>query len=223
MAKLKISQEILEIIYPIGSIYTSKNNVNPSSLFGGTWKLIRSTSGGELIAFGTVTASGEAEKEMQDRTYYCFSDHEVSYYKTPMIRNYVDGILTYDSGTLRCYTKGIAGFVKCQVYISGWCSSTNQAIWFAGNGNDIPSGVTYLHGISGGGILVGGAASSNGYGGQGMTHYYSVETDEDVNFFINPQFCPYNGNMIGCRGGVKSSLMVEVYAKPGYCLWQRIA
>lgn len=34
--KTKLSN-ILSLVYPVGSIYMSVNNVNPSSLFGGTW------------------------------------------------------------------------------------------------------------------------------------------------------------------------------------------
>ena len=35
-----ISQEIVNIIYPIGSVYMSLNNVNPSAMFGGSWQEI---------------------------------------------------------------------------------------------------------------------------------------------------------------------------------------
>lgn len=31
---------IVNLVYPIGSIYLSVNNVNPTSLFGGTWEQI---------------------------------------------------------------------------------------------------------------------------------------------------------------------------------------
>ena len=40
MATLKISQELLNIIYPVGSVYMSTNSTDPSILFGGTWNKI---------------------------------------------------------------------------------------------------------------------------------------------------------------------------------------
>lgn len=35
MASLHLAQEILDIIYPIGSVYISVNTTNPATLFGG--------------------------------------------------------------------------------------------------------------------------------------------------------------------------------------------
>lgn len=42
---------ILDLVYPIGSIYMSVNNVSPSTLFGGTWESMG--EGRTLIGAGT--------------------------------------------------------------------------------------------------------------------------------------------------------------------------
>lgn len=51
----------MNTIYPVGSIYMSVNNVNPSTLFGGTWKQIKDKfllSCGDVYTAGTT--GGEA-------------------------------------------------------------------------------------------------------------------------------------------------------------------
>ena len=35
------ARKIIDLIYPVGSIYTSANNVSPETLFGGTWEQIQ--------------------------------------------------------------------------------------------------------------------------------------------------------------------------------------
>lgn len=47
MASLHLAQQILDIIYPVGSIYLSTDFTNPSKKFGGTWVQV---SGGYLYA-----------------------------------------------------------------------------------------------------------------------------------------------------------------------------
>jgi hypothetical protein len=48
-------------IYPIGSIYMSLNNVDPSTIFGGTWQQIKDKF---LLASGDVFTNGETGGEI---------------------------------------------------------------------------------------------------------------------------------------------------------------
>lgn len=53
---------IVDLIYPVGSIYMSVNSVSPATLFGGTWEQIKDTfllSAGDTYASGT--SGGNAE------------------------------------------------------------------------------------------------------------------------------------------------------------------
>lgn len=50
----------LDNLYPIGSIYMSMNNTNPSTLFGGTWEAI---SGKFLLAADTTYTAGSTGGE----------------------------------------------------------------------------------------------------------------------------------------------------------------
>ena len=57
-----LSNNLVDTIYPIGSIYMSVNNVSPSILFDGTWEQIKDTfllSAGDDYAAGQT--GGEAE------------------------------------------------------------------------------------------------------------------------------------------------------------------
>ena len=59
-------KEIINVIYPIGSIYMSVNNADPSLLFGGTWERIG--QGRTLIGEGTCTDSRNETKTFSDGT-----------------------------------------------------------------------------------------------------------------------------------------------------------
>lgn len=46
------------LMYPVGSVYISTNNVNPSTLFGGTWRAIG--QGRTLVGVGSIEANSVA-------------------------------------------------------------------------------------------------------------------------------------------------------------------
>lgn len=58
-------RSLVDIIYPVGSIYMSVNNVNPGTLFGGTWQAI---TGRFLLAASSTyplgTTGGAANKQL---------------------------------------------------------------------------------------------------------------------------------------------------------------
>ena len=67
MSKLKIAQELLDIIYPVGSVYLTINDVNPQTLFGGTWEQIKDRF---LIGAGDIYKAGKTGgKAIHDHPY----------------------------------------------------------------------------------------------------------------------------------------------------------
>lgn len=55
--------DLIDVIYPIGSIYMSVNSTSPQTLFGGTWEQIKDTfllASGDTYANGTTGGSADA-------------------------------------------------------------------------------------------------------------------------------------------------------------------
>ena len=52
---IETKKNIIDVIYPVGSIYIGVNNANPSNLFGGTWEQIKDTF---LLAAGDTYTAG---------------------------------------------------------------------------------------------------------------------------------------------------------------------
>ena len=58
--RYKVKDGIFSLLYPVGSVYISVNNTNPSTLFGGTWEQIKDKF---LIAAGSTYAGGSTGGE----------------------------------------------------------------------------------------------------------------------------------------------------------------
>lgn len=52
--------DLVDVVYPVGSIYMSVNNVSPATLFGGTWVQIEDTF---LLGAGTSYTAGDTGGE----------------------------------------------------------------------------------------------------------------------------------------------------------------
>jgi len=126
MLQNKISKEsIVDIIYPIGSVYITLNTANPSALFGGTWERIQDTF---LLAAGTTYAAGSSGGE---------ATHTLTTAETPahthdrgtmeiagMIRAYSE----YNKGNSSFDTQGVSGAFHFKTGTdTEWPSSTNLA------------------------------------------------------------------------------------------------
>ena len=214
-------KSFLDLTYPIGSIYMSIENTNPSSLFGGTWKLERTFQGGELLAFGTSYNLNTADT-LDNSTYKAWSEIFTTSNQSITSKNYVDGILIFDYGTFKVNTKGIVGYVEATLILSGNGNENSNSIWFGENKNALPSGI----------VLMGNPRALNtigykgAYGGTSNQYCYRVDTTEDLGFYINPQFISYpaGAEFYPGSGGTKCSLNVKVYSSGGTkYMWKRIA
>lgn len=56
------ASDIVNIVYPVGSIYMSVNNTSPATLFGGTWEQIEDTF---LLAAGSTYTAGDIGGEAE--------------------------------------------------------------------------------------------------------------------------------------------------------------
>lgn len=201
--------------YKVGDIFVTPEGESPT--YPGSYSLVSQIAGGGLIAYG-YSYGNEATTQVAQNTLIKYSDNTIP--KTAYsIENYVDGVLSFDSGTFRCHPSGIVGMVEANLIISGHCTLNTGGIWTKGSGNELPSGVSCN---MDGSYPLFNIGSANGYGGCSYSILYQVEPNSD-SFYINPSFAPYMCNFTPGGGGVGCSLTVRVYAKKGILLdvWKK--
>lgn len=190
----------------------------------GNYELISQIAGGGLIAYG-YSFGNSGDTTISQNQLIRYSDDSVpkSMYS---IENYIDGILTFESGTFKVHPSDIVGMVEANFMISGHCSTEGGGVWMKGNANDLPSGVSCSVGnsVTGDGYPLFSFGTANGYGGFSGSFLYQVASNSD-SFFVNPSFVPYLCDFTPGGGGVGCGLTVKVYAKKGVYLsvWKKTA
>ena len=58
----RLDKSVIDMVYPVGSIYMSVNATSPASLFGGTWEQLKDRF---LLAAGDTYAAGSTGGEAQ--------------------------------------------------------------------------------------------------------------------------------------------------------------
>lgn len=211
-------------IYPVGSKHFTNSSTNPSSYLGGTWVQERVLYGGELIAFACVSAVNSSQVSVDGDVSLGFGDSRIGT-KTHDITNYVSGIFASGNGAIKVDTQGIVGMVEATVTISGKGQSGIVGLWYLGNNNALPDGVTiapYDVGSGNSGIITG--PTSGVYGGSSHQYFYKVTDGLDTTFYVNPKFNTYGGGFYPSCDGTKSCLLVKAYAKHATTyMWRRTA
>ena len=126
--------DLINTIYPVGSIYMSVNSTNPSVLFGGTWEQIKDTF---LLATGDTYANGSTggeathtltENEMPSHTHI-----QDSHNHTQNAHNHTQNPHSHTIGSLVRYNisgKGVAavgdGYGNSKNYKTGNTTATNK-------------------------------------------------------------------------------------------------
>ena len=126
--------DLIDVIYPVGSIYMSVNSVNPSTLFGGTWEQIKDTF---LLATGDTYANGstggEATHTLTVNEMPSHTHIQDSHNHTQNAHNHTQNPHSHTIGSLARYNisgKGSAavgdGAGNAQNYKTGNTTATNK-------------------------------------------------------------------------------------------------
>ena len=153
---LLTKSQLIDLFYPVGSIYTSMNSTNPSQIFGGTWKQI-------IDKFLYCTSSSKKEGGSKKITSSNLPAHSHSISLKKIEGEFgADATAGWWSDTLRngCFTKGTstihaapsgavstnnAGLTKFSATPSGTINTTGAHTHsVSGNTGNSGSGTDYL-------------------------------------------------------------------------------
>lgn len=157
--------------------------------------------GGELIAYGIITSTRSTNLTKDEPK--AFSDLSS---RTSEIYNMNEEVLQYSSGAFSIVKPSIVSLIEVTTVISG-STSTAIGVQFGGNSNELPSGVTVMN--YRGAI----APFVKNYNSAIYTSYYNVNIDTDTQFFANPEFQAYGGDITSSTAGLYSYQIIKVYAK----------
>ena len=106
--------QLIDLFYPVGSIYTSMNNTNPNTIFGGTWEQI--TDKFMYCTSGASKQKGGSKKITANQL--PAHSHEIYMKQTEQ-----EGAQTTSYGMI--VSKRTTGYVN-QVYVSGEGTTTQS-------------------------------------------------------------------------------------------------
>lgn len=81
------TEDLVDVVYPVGSIYMSVNSTSPATLFGGTWQKIEDKF---LLASGTSYSNGATGGE---------AEHTLTIAEMPTHHHKTGSRQTYGSGS----------------------------------------------------------------------------------------------------------------------------
>ena len=121
------ASKLLDIIYPVGSIYMSMNNIDPSALFGGTWRQIDDNR--FLLCSSTSMQTGGSTKikiENMPLHSHTFHGNEITGAMNHVVRHYTDNNDKFEVNG--CFSKS---------------SLTGSMTWRGADGNGARIGVRF--------------------------------------------------------------------------------
>ena len=123
--------QLLNIFYPIGSIYTSTKSTSPATLFGGTWVQIKDTfllTAGDTYSAGTTGGSANHTHTTGDHTLTVAQTPAHTHTRGTMdITGFIAAYSTYNLDNNEYWTSGCGGAFYKGSHFKQEASTLNQS------------------------------------------------------------------------------------------------